>query len=82
MAYASINGVRYEKELIELAKHHTSGSVQNGKLSKAEVAELFQSAADGQTVTETEKSTLEYIRGNFEFTDAAARDFDDAFKDL
>lgn len=82
MAYVTIDGVKYEKELIELAKLHTSGSVQNGKLSKAEVAELFKSAADGQGVTDTEKGTLTYIRGNFEFTDAAAKDFDEAFKAL
>ena len=46
------------------------------------VADLFKSAADGQGVTDTEKATLGYIRKNFEFTDAAARDFDEAFAKL
>jgi hypothetical protein len=46
------------------------------------VADLFKSASDGQGVTETEKQTLEYIRGNFVFTDAAAKDFDEAFAKL
>lgn len=78
MAYETIDGKRFEKELLDLARQHTSGAGE-GKLSKAEVAELFKSAADGRGVTETEKATLAYIRANFEFTDAAAGDFDAAF---
>lgn len=81
MAYQSIDGVQYEKELLDLAKKHTTGRGE-GKLSKDEVAELFKSASDGQGVTETEKRTLQYIRDNFEFTDAAAKDFDKAFTKL
>lgn len=81
MAYQSIDGVQYEKELLDLAKKHTTGRGE-GKLSKDEVAELLASAQDGQGVTETEKRTLAYIRNNFTFTDAAARDFDEAFAKL
>ncbi len=81
MAYQSIDGVKYEKELLDLAKKHTTGRGE-GKLSKEEVADLLKSASDGQGVTETEKRTLEYIRNNFVFTDAAARDFDEAFAKL
>jgi len=81
MAYVSIDGVQYEKELMDLAKQHTTGAGE-GKLSKDEVADLFKSAMDGQGVTDTEKRTLTYIRNNFEFTDAAARDFDDNFGKL
>ena len=78
MAYTTIDGVKYEKELLDLAEKHTTGAGE-GKLSKDEVADLFKSASDGQGVTDTEKQTLEYIRKNFEFTDAAASDFDEAF---
>ena len=81
MAYQSIDGVQYEKELLDLAKKHTTGRGE-GKLSKDEGADLMQSANDGQGVTDTEKRTLEYIRNNFEFTDAAAKDFDEAFAKL
>lgn len=81
MAYVSIDGERYEKELLDLANHHTTG-VGEGKLSKDEVAELFKSAKDGQGVTDTEKKTLAYIRNNFTFTEAAANDFDDLFANL
>lgn len=81
MAYQTIDGIKYEKELLDLAEKHTTG-VGEGKLSKDEVADLFKSASDGQGVTATEKLTLEYIRSNFEFTDAAAKDFDQAFASL
>ena len=81
MAYVSIDGEKYEKELLDLAKKHTTGKGE-GKLSKDEVADLFKSANDGQGVTETEKKTLAYIRNNFEFTDAAAKDFDGNFSNL
>jgi len=81
MAYQNIDGVKYEKELLDLAKKHTTGAGE-GKLSKDEVADLFKSASDGQGVTDTEKLTLEYIRNNFEFTEAAAKDFDEAFAKL
>ncbi|EED35540.1 conserved hypothetical protein [Luminiphilus syltensis NOR5-1B] len=81
MAYETIDGNKYEKELLELARAHTTGAGE-GKLSKDEVADLFKSASDGQGVTDTERATLVYIRKNFEFTDAAARDFDAAFAGL
>lgn len=78
MAYVTIDGNKYEKELLELAKKHTTGRGE-GKLSKDEVADLFKSANDGPGITDTEKATLAYIRQNFEFTDAAAKDFDAEF---
>ena len=81
MAYVTIDGQKFEKELLELAKHHTTGRGE-GKLSKDEVAELFKFARDGVAVTDTEKATLAYIRQNFEFTDAAAADFDAEFAGL
>jgi len=81
MAYQTIDGIKYEKELLELAKEFTTGRGE-GKLSKDEVKDLFKSASDGQAVTEIEKLTLQYIRKSFEFTDAAAKDFDEAFAKL
>ncbi|GAA5042979.1 hypothetical protein GCM10011506_45980 [Marivirga lumbricoides] len=81
MAYVTIDGEKYEKELIDLAKEHTTGAGE-GKLSKDEVNILFKSAADGVSITETEKKTLEYIRKNFEFTDASAKLFDEKFGEL
>jgi hypothetical protein len=81
MAYETIDGKKFEKELLDLARKHTTGAGE-GKLSKDEVADLMESASDGRGVTDTEKATLAYIREHFEFTDAAARDFDEAFTKL
>jgi len=81
MAYQSIDGIQYEKELLDLAKEHTTGRGE-GKISRDEVVDLFKSTSDGQGRTDTEKLTLEYIRNNFEFTEAAAKDLDDAFAKL
>jgi len=81
MAYKTIDGVEYEKELLDLAEKHTTGRGE-GKLSRDKVAELFASANDGPGVTDTERRNLGYIRSNFEFTDAAAKDFDEAFAKL
>jgi hypothetical protein len=75
MAYETIDGEKYEKELLELARKHTTGKGE-GRISKDEAAELIESAKDGTSVTETEMKTLKYIRSNFQFTDAAAAQFD------
>jgi hypothetical protein len=76
MAYVTIDGEKYEKELLDLAKEHTTGRGE-GKLSKDEVEDLFKSASDGRGVTETELKTLQYIRANFVFTEASAKLFDE-----
>ncbi len=81
MAYVTIDGEKYEKELLELAKHHTTG-VGESRLSKDEVMDLFKSAQDGPGVTDTEKKTLAYIRKNFKFTEAAAKLFDENYAKL
>ncbi|HBD11781.1 MAG TPA: hypothetical protein DCZ13_06510 [Porticoccaceae bacterium] len=75
MAYVTIDGQKYEKELIDLATAHTTGRGE-GKIAKDEAADLLKSASDGPGVTDTEMATLNYIRNNFEFTDAAASYFD------
>ena len=77
MAYVTIDGVKYEKELLELAKEHTTGRGES-RISKDEVEDLLKSANDGPGITETELRTLNYIRENFTFTDAAAAIFDEA----
>lgn len=81
MAYVTIDGQQLEKELLELAKHHTTGRGE-GQLSRDEVAELFKSARDGVAVTAIEKATLAYIRKTFPFTEAAAAAFDETYAKL
>lgn len=81
MAYQSIDGIQYEKELLDIAIESTTGKGE-GKISKEEVENLFKSANDGQGVTETEKRTLEYIRSKYPFTDAALASFEEKFANL
>ncbi|GLP95337.1 hypothetical protein GCM10007895_06430 [Paraferrimonas sedimenticola] len=75
MAYVMIDGNKYEKELIDMARAHTTGRGE-GRISRDEAMDLINSAQDGHRVTDTEMSTLHYIRDNFDFTDAAATWFD------
>jgi len=81
MAYVTIDGQKYEKELLDLATLHTTGKGE-GKIALDEAKALLKSAQDGVSVTETEKATLKYIRANFEFTDAAAAYFDGELKKI
>jgi hypothetical protein len=81
MAYVTIDGEKYEKELLDLAKEYTTGRGES-RISKEEVEGLFKSALDGRGVTETEMKTLKYIRANFTFTDAAAAMFDEKITSL
>jgi hypothetical protein len=76
MSYLSIDGVLYEMELLELADKLTTGRGEY-KISMEEVTELFDSTSDGKGTTETERRTLLYIRENYQFTDAAAKLFDE-----
>ncbi|QIZ77624.1 hypothetical protein [Ferrimonas lipolytica] len=79
MAYVQIDGVRLEKELIDMAKAHTTGRGE-GRLSRDEAVDLINSANDGQGITGVEMATLNYIRDNFDLTDAAVRVFDENLK--
>ncbi len=76
MAYVTIDGVKLEKELLELAKKHTTGRGES-RISKEEAQELIDSAKDGVKITDTEMATLKYIRENFTFTAPAAEIFDE-----
>ena len=76
MAYKTIDGVKYEKELLDLADKHTTGRGES-QISMDEARDLIDSANDGGRVTETEMATLKYIRANYTFTDAAAKLFDE-----
>jgi len=81
MAYKTIDGVKYEKELLDLADKHTTGRGES-QISVDEAKDLIASAQDGPGVTDIEMATLKYIRENYKFTDAAARYFDDAITSL
>lgn len=68
--YKTIDGKKYDGELIELAEKLTAGA-GDGRLSKEDSEKLLAAVKDGNTYTEIEKETMHYIRTNFKWTDAA-----------
>ncbi len=68
--YKTIDGVKYDGELLELAEQLTSGA-GDGRLSKDDAAKLLEAVVDGNSYTDTEKETMSYIRDNYKWTEAA-----------
>jgi len=68
--YKTINGVKYDGELIEAAELAVKGA-GDGRISLADAKVLLEKVKDGNTYTDVEKQTMEYIRENFKWTDEA-----------
>lgn len=68
--YKTIDGNKYDGELIELADKLTSGN-GDGRLSKADAEQLLAAVKDGDSYTDTEKDTMAYIRDKYKWTEAA-----------
>lgn len=66
--YKTIKGVRYEKDLLELAASEES---EHGALTEASATKLFAAAMDGNVVTPTEKRTIKYVLNTYKCDDAA-----------
>lgn len=57
LGFEEINGVRYDKDLMVLARQ----SMKDGAIEIGEAKKLWKSAMDGKKVTELEAKTLRYI---------------------
>jgi hypothetical protein len=68
--YKEMNGKKYDGELLELAQTLVKGR-GDGRISQDDAVKLFAKVKDGNTYTDVEKDTVEYIRGNFKWTDTA-----------
>jgi hypothetical protein len=68
--YKTIDGVKYDGELIELAEKLTSGG-GDGRISQADAEQLLAAVKDGDSYTDIEKDTMAYVRDNFKWTDSA-----------
>lgn len=68
--YKTIDGVKYDGELIELADKLTSGA-GDGRISQADAEQIFEAVKDGDSYTDIEKGTVKYLRDNYKWTDAA-----------
>ncbi len=68
--YKEINGKKYDAKLIEAAEKATAGK-GDGRISMADAKILLEEVKDGNSYTEIEKDTMEYIRENFKWTSEA-----------
>ncbi|WP_306642950.1 hypothetical protein [Sanyastnella coralliicola] len=68
--YKTIDGKKYDGEIIELAEKLTSGA-GDGRISKDDAAQLLDAVKDGDSYTDIEKDTMAYVRENFKWTEAA-----------
>jgi len=68
--YKTIEGKKYDGELIELADKLTSGA-GDGRLSQADAEKIYEAVKDGDSYTDIEKDTVTYLRENYSWTDAA-----------
>ena len=79
--YKTIQGVRYDRALLEVAEDRIHGQ-GDGRISKKDAEEIVESSKDGGRITETELSTLKYISENYHFTQKAAAWFAGKLPDI
>lgn len=68
--YKTIDGVKMDAELIELAEKAVAGA-GDGRISVKDASVLLEGVKDGDTYTDVEKDTIKYIRDNFKWTEEA-----------
>lgn len=68
--YKTIEGKKYDGEVIDLAEKLTSGT-GDGRISMDDAKQLYDAVADGDSYTDIEKDTMAYVRENYKWTDAA-----------
>lgn len=68
--YKVIDGVRYDRALLDRAEELVSGT-GDGRISTKDAQELYQAALDGRGITITERRTLQYIVDQLNWTSAA-----------
>ena len=68
--YKMIEGIRYDRKLLELADDLTQGK-GDGRLSLKDVQQLHEATLDGRGTTTVELWTLDYITTAFNVTDKA-----------
>lgn len=68
--YTTIKGKKYDRKLIELADSVTQGK-GDGRISLQDARLILHDVMDANSYTQIEKSTVQYIRKNYKFTQAA-----------
>jgi hypothetical protein len=68
--YRVIDGKKYDNGLLTAAEEAVKGK-GDGRISLEDAKSLLEQVKDGDTYTDIEKDTMEYIRNNFKWTDEA-----------
>lgn len=78
--YKKIEGVRYDRALLEAAQEAVSGR-GDGRVSRADAETLLSLVTDGGRYTAAEEATVAWAKANLKWTDKARGWFDEALKD-
>ena len=68
--YKTIDGNKFDRELIELADKLTSGG-GDWRISTEDAETIDEALRDGNSYTDIEKDTVAYLRDNYKWTEAA-----------
>ncbi len=68
--YVTIDGKKMDKELLEAAQKAVEGKNDN-RISVEDAKILLEKVKDGNSYTDIEKTTMDYIRKNFTWTEKA-----------
>lgn len=68
--YKTIDGEKYDAELLELADKSVAG-MGDGRISLKDAETLLAAVKDGNSYTDIEKATMKYIRDNYKWTEEA-----------
>ncbi|MBX2895103.1 MAG: hypothetical protein KF763_06655 [Cyclobacteriaceae bacterium] len=68
--YKTVGSKKLDAKLLEMADQAVSGA-GDGRISLVDAENLLRAVKDGGTYTDIEKETMEYIRDNYKWTDAA-----------
>ncbi len=70
--YKVIDGVKYDRRLLEFAESLTQGK-GDGRISQEDAEQILEIAQDARLLTPIEYRTLQYILDNMKFTEKAAQ---------
>jgi len=68
--YLIIDGVKHDRELVEMADKLTAGQ-GDGCLSSYDAAQLLEAIKDGACYTDVDKQTVRYLREHYKWTGLA-----------
>lgn len=69
--YKTIDGKKYDAEILELADKLTNNNAGNNPISFDDAKQLLEAVKDGNSYTDIEKATMAYVRENYTWTDKA-----------